>query len=156
VHARGILHRDIKPANLLRTTDGRVKLADFGLACRLTSAASAGPGGAACGSPHYMSPEQCRGEHCDERTDIYALGATYFALLTGQTPYADSDLVRILFEHCSAPVPDPHLLHQPVPRACADVCVRAMAKKRAERFASAGALRRALGALLRRSRIWPF
>src|SRR5262249_52328567 len=106
------------------------------------------------GTPHYMSPEQCRGEDCDERTDIYSLGATYCALLTGRTPYADAGPLRVMFDHCSAPVPDPCEGHRNIPRACGEISMRAMAKQRATRFHSASDMRKVLGALFGRSRTW--
>jgi serine/threonine protein kinase len=148
VHARGIVHRDIKPANLLRTAEGSVKLADFGLARRLGPAQKSPAARPPCGTPHYMSPEQCRGEECDERTDIYALGATYHTLLTGRTPYAAAAPVQIMFAHCSAPVPDPRHIHRQLPSACADVVMRAMAKKRVDRYDSARDMQHALRAVL--------
>src|SRR5262245_29723000 len=120
IHACGIIHRDIKPANLLCVEGGSVKLADFGLACRLTSVRNSASG-QPHGTPHYMSPEQCRGEDCDERTDIYSLGATYYALLTGWTPYTDTGPLRVMFDHCSAQVPDPSEGRRSVPRACAEI-----------------------------------
>jgi len=98
-----------------------------------------------------MSPEQCRADECDERTDIYSLGATYYALLTGRTPYADAAPVRVLFEHCSAPAPEPGISRRKVPSSCAEIVMQAMAKKRADRFASARDMRNALrSAMLRR------
>jgi serine/threonine protein kinase len=148
VHARGIIHRDVKPANLLRAADGTVKLADFGLARRLDPSKQSAAWESLAGTPHYMSPEQCREEECDERTDIYSLGATYHTLLTGRTPYADGTPLRIMFDHCSAPVPDPHQDRPEVPRACAAVVRRAMAKKRADRYDSARAMQKALRAVL--------
>jgi serine/threonine protein kinase len=151
VHERGIIHRDIKPDNLLCSADGTVKLADFGLACWLDSPERSVRGG----TPHFMSPEQCREEDCDERTDIYALGATYHTLLTGRTPYADATPLRIMFEHCSTPVPDPRRVRRKIPRACADIVLRAMAKKRADRYDSARAMQNALRAVLPgRSKAW--
>ncbi|MFO0966217.1 MAG: protein kinase [Gemmataceae bacterium] len=154
LHARRIVHRDIKPANLLRSDKGVLKIADLGLAGRI--GAPPGPGAPSyAGTPHYMSPEQCRGAACDARTDIYALGATYHALLTGATPYPDAIPLRVLFEHCSAPPPDPRRHRPRVPAACAAIVLKAMAKARADRFDSAHALRRALGAVLRgRSDSW--
>jgi urea transport system substrate-binding protein len=148
VHARGILHGDIKPANLLRGADGTVKLADFGLARRL----GAPKRSRLAGTPHYMSPEQCREEECDQRSDVYALGATYYTLLTGGTPYPDAMPLRILFDHCSAPVPDPRADQPEVPRACAEIVRRAMAKKRADRYPSARAMHTALRAVLQGER----
>lgn len=152
VHARGIIHCDIKPANVLCTPGGTVKLTDFGLARWLDTAQESMRGGttpcAPAGTPHYMSPEQCRAETCDERTDIYALGATYHTLLTGRTPYADAAPWRILFEHCSAPVPDLRPDRGNIPGACVAIIRRAMAKKRADRFDSARELRNALRRIL--------
>jgi serine/threonine protein kinase len=148
VHACGILHRDIKPANLLRAAGGIVKLADFGVACRLDPSGRS----AACkqlfGTPHYMSPEQwCEEEH-DERTDVYALGATYHTVLTGAPPYAGTNPLRIMVGHCAAPVPDPRKGRPEIPAACAEIVLRAMAKQRADRFDSAREFQDALRAVL--------
>jgi serine/threonine protein kinase len=136
LHAAGVIHRDIKPANLLRAADGTVKLADLGLACLVTRSRSQAP----AGTPHYMSPEQCRGEPCDERTDVYALGATYHALLTGRAPYAGATPWQVMVAHCSAPVPDPRQGRRGIPPTCAAIVQRAMAKKRGERYNSTGAM----------------
>ena len=102
------------------------------------------------GTPHYMSPEQCREEECDERTDIYSLGATYHTLLTGCTPYAEATPVRIMFDHCSAPAPDPRAVHRDIPNACAEIVKRAMAKKRTDRYPNAREIQTALRAVLSR------
>jgi serine/threonine protein kinase len=150
VHAHGIIHRDIKPGNLLLTADGTVKLTDFGLARWLDSARHSESWKQLAGTPHYMSPEQCREEEHDERTDIYSLGATYHALLTGKPPYAAASPLWVLVEHCSAPVPDPRTLDPEVPRACAAIVLRAMAKKRANRYDSAREMQQALQAVLHR------
>ena len=91
-----------------------------------------------------MSPEQCRAEECDERSDIYALGATYYALLTGQSAYADASPLQIIFAHCSAPAPDPCRVRPGIPRGCADITLRAMDKKRADRYDNAREMRNAL------------
>jgi hypothetical protein len=88
-HRAGMVHRDIKPANIMRAEDGTVKLADFGLAKQTASGSESLTGaGQLLGTPEYMSPEQCRGEPADSRSDLYSLGATYFALLTGRSPFA--------------------------------------------------------------------
>lgn len=155
VHAAGIVHRDLKPANLLLTADGTVKLSDFGLARWLDPLKRSATWKRIAGTPHYMSPEQCRQEEYDERTDIYSLGATYYTLLTGQTPYAYATPLEIMFAHCTAPVPDLRKDHREIPRACAEIVRRAMAKKRAERYDSAREMRNALReVLLGRSKAW--
>jgi serine/threonine protein kinase len=166
VHARGILHRDVKPANLLRAADGTVKVADFGIARQLQRLKESSSWDEVIGTPGFMSPEQCRGEECDERTDIYALGATYHTLLTGRPPYADALPLRVLFEHCSAPVPDPCQDRPDIPRACAAIVFCAMARARAQRYGSVLDMQQALrsvifGRLTRcridgsRARPWP-
>jgi serine/threonine protein kinase len=95
-----------------------------------------------------MSPEHCRQERCDERSDIYALGATYYALLAGVPPYADSLPVNLMFQHCAAPVPDLRRIIPAIPNACVEIVGKAMAKRRADRYDNAPELRRALLAAL--------
>ncbi|MCX7420021.1 MAG: serine/threonine-protein kinase [Planctomycetia bacterium] len=151
-HEAGLVHRDIKPSNIMRTNDGLVKLADFGLAKAaddsLTAKESVTKSGMILGTPHYMSPEQCRGEPTDARSDLYSLGATYFTLLTRQPPYPDSQPMQIMFAHCSKPVPDPRSIRAELPEECAAIVAKSMAKSRADRFASAKEMLAALNALL--------
>jgi WD40 repeat protein/tRNA A-37 threonylcarbamoyl transferase component Bud32 len=148
-HAAGLIHRDIKPSNVMRADDGVVKLADFGLvrasgaqSTRLTEL------GSVVGTPHFMSPEQCRAAALDERSDLYALGATYYALLTGRPPFTGGSPVEIMFAHASQPAPDPRQRNPAVPAGCAAVVQRALAKRREDRHASAAALLADLEALL--------
>jgi serine/threonine protein kinase len=147
-HAAGLIHRDLKPGNLMYAADGSVKLADFGLA-KVTGNAdgSVTALGQVMGTPHYMSPEQCRGEPLDPRSDVYALGATYYALLTGRPPYEAGTAVGILFAHCGSPIPDPRARNPGIPEACTAVVRRALAKEPAQRFASAAEMLAALEAL---------
>jgi urea transport system substrate-binding protein len=109
-------------------------LADFGLA-RADDMSSL-PGGVA-GTAHYMSPEQCQGEPLDQRSDLYALGATYYALLVGRPPYAGSTLCAILYAHCSQPIPNARAANPQVPATCAAIAGRALAKYAAQRYGSA-------------------
>jgi serine/threonine-protein kinase len=104
-HDRGVIHRDLKPGNLLLTRNGKVKLADFGLALvaaetRLTST------GKTMGSLHYMSPEQIQGKPAlSNRTDLYALGCVLFELLCGRTPFVGQAMAEILQQHIRQPPP---------------------------------------------------
>lgn len=149
-HATGIIHRDIKPANLLITMGGTVKLADFGLALAPDfGECIPGEPGELRGTPSFMSPEQCRADPVDERSDIYSIGATYFALLTGVPPYGDSDPVQTLLSHCLEPVPDPRSYCPGLPAACAAIIARATAKEPADRYPHASALLADLESLTR-------
>jgi hypothetical protein len=148
-HAAGLIHRDIKPANILLGSDGVVKLTDFGIA-RTQQLGYAHPTlqGTILGTPQYMSPEQCTGETIDARADLYALGGAYYALLTGRPPYDGPDAIKVMFAHCAAPVPDPRGLVSNLPEACAAIVMKALAKKRADRFRSAQDMLAALTAVL--------
>jgi len=137
-HEQGLIHRDIKPANLLLTGNGHVKVADFGLAkIESTGATMATQAGTILGTPAFMSPEQCRGDKIDARTDIYSLGCTYYAMLTGKPPFEAASSMQVMFAHCSSPIPDPRQLVGDVPPGCVEVLTKALAKNPAERYASA-------------------
>jgi non-specific serine/threonine protein kinase len=95
-HRAGLVHRDIKPENIALRRDGLVKVLDFGLAKLIESDEAGSTGGLlrqASGTPHYMSPEQARGEHVDARSDIFSLGATLYEMVTGARPF-EGDTVR--------------------------------------------------------------
>ena len=140
-HAAGVVHRDVKPANLMRrASDGTVKVADFGLA-RLHAAASELTGaGAVLGTPAYLSPEQCRGGRATAASDVYALGCTYYHLLTGRPPFAADSLAGLLFLHQDEPFPDARKLAEDVPPAVLNVIARATRKRPADRYADAAAM----------------
>jgi len=89
IHSRGIVHRDLKPANILLGRRGEVKIADFGLALESDASSLTQPG-CMIGSPAYMSPEQMLGERVDGRGDLFSLGVVLYEMLTGQTPYPES------------------------------------------------------------------
>jgi urea transport system substrate-binding protein len=137
-HAVGLIHRDIKPANFMRAADGSIKVADFGLA---KAAGDAGHHltrtGMVVGTPYFMSPEQCEAKPTDQRSDIYSLGATYYELLTGKSPYEDSDSVtQVMYGHCHGPIPDPRSVNPALPEVCSRIVARAMAKAPADRYQS--------------------
>lgn len=137
-HARGVVHRDIKPENVLITTDGRVKILDFGLA-RMGEDAGAGTG-TVRGTIAYMSPEQVRGEPGDARSDVWSLGVVLHELLAGTRPFT-GDESTVLHSIVSA---DPAPLPTSLPPQLAGVVERCLRKLPAERYQSAGALREAL------------
>lgn len=138
-HALGMIHRDIKPANLLRTADGTVKVADFGLAkCVVEASQQITQAGQVVGTPYFMSPEQCESRPLDHRSDIYSLGATYYSLLTGSNPYQEAaSTVQVMFAHCHGEVLDPRKVNNKLPEACSRIVRRAAAKQPAERYQSA-------------------
>jgi len=146
-HNAGILHCDVKPSNILIAGQD-VKLADFGLAKLGVGSPEASSSGAV-GTPSYMSPEQCRAEPLDARTDIYGLGATLHTLLTGLPPYSEVMAIpRLLFSHCYGPVPDPTSIAPQLPKECSRIVRAAMAKARQHRYRDATAMQQALEALL--------
>lgn len=141
-HAIGMVHRDVKPANFLRAADGKIKVADFGLA-KSTSVRNQEmtQAGTVIGTPFFMSPEQCLGESVDARSDIYSLGAAYYSLLTGSHPYGDStNIPQLMYAHCHGKILDPREIDEAIPPACSRIVARAMAKAPEDRYQTAKAM----------------
>lgn len=111
-YARGIIHRDIKPANLMLTPDFRVKIADFGLAKMVEHDTQMTAAGTTMGSPNYMSPEQAKGIEADHRSDIYALGITFYQMLSGELPFTAQSPLTVLLKHIQDPLPEPVVLKE--------------------------------------------
>lgn len=151
-HRGGLVHRDIKPSNLMRSEDGTVKLADFGLA-RLDESndASMTASGSVLGTPHFMSPEQCRSELANGRSDVYAMGATYYTLLTGQVPFPAAAPLLAMNAHLWNPIPDPRKKIATIPPACSAIIKKAMAKDPDDRYQDATQLLLALESVLNES-----
>ena len=140
-HAAGMIHRDIKPANLMMTGDGHVKVVDFGLSKVLdadnSTIQAVTRAGQLLGTPQYMSPEQFDGVAVDFKTDIYALGATLFRLITNQFPYHDcTNLMQLMKAHVLRPTPSASAILRDLPTQCDAIIARAMAKEPAERYDS--------------------
>jgi eukaryotic-like serine/threonine-protein kinase len=143
-HALGIVHRDVKPANILLLPDGRVKMTDFGIA-RIESAGMT-QAGVVLGTPSYMSPEQCRGEAVDGRSDLFSAGAVLFELLSGERPFPGRTFTAIA-QALTDPAPlEPGARLADQPPGLVSVVRRALAKRPEDRFASAEAMAAALRA----------
>ena len=159
-HGRGVLHRDLKPGNVIVGKYGETLVVDWGLAKPLghaeptgrseerTLVPSSGSGtagtlpGSALGTPAYMSPEQAAGdlEHLGPRSDVYSLGATLYCLLTGRAPFEGDDLGAILRGVQAGDFPAPRALDPTIDRALEAVCLKAMALKPEDRYATPRAL----------------
>lgn len=145
-HRQGVVHRDIKPANIMIDQDHVVKLMDFGIS-KIIGGQRHTATGATIGSAHYIAPEQIQGFLVDARTDIYALGVTFFEMCCGRPPFEADSALTLMMMHISDPVPDLHQLNPAVPAETATIIQKAMAKKPEDRYRSATEL----AALLRQS-----
>jgi serine/threonine-protein kinase len=137
-HEHGVVHRDVKPANVMILRDGRVKIADFGIARMRTAQRTDGP--AALGSPRYMSPEQVLGKRADHRSDIFSLGVVLYEMLTGTAPFAGADLNAILFQIVNLVPPAPSSLNAASPAFLDAIVAKTIAKTPEARYATAEAL----------------
>jgi len=135
-HSRGIIHRDIKPHNIMILRDGSVKVTDFGIA-RLMSNAQNTMTQEALGSVHYISPEQARGSHIDERSDIYSAGVVLYEMLTGRLPYEGDSPVAVAIQHINSIPLSPREIDPSIPEALEEITMRAMASDVEKRYASA-------------------
>jgi serine/threonine protein kinase len=155
-HAHHVIHRDLKPGNFLLHADGRLVLSDFGIA-RIMQESSETVGstltatGVFIGTPEYMAPEMVLGETIDQRADIYELGIVLFQMLSGTVPFKGNTPLAIVTKQIQEPLPLLHQLNPTLPPAVDTILQSATAKKREDRFMSAGALAQALRSVLNSS-----
>ena len=148
-HKHGILHRDIKPENILISKDGRVKIADFGLAkgpelgSTLTVESSV-----ILGSVSYLSPEQVQRGVSDVRSDVYSLGIVLFEMLTGKKPFDGESPIQIAYMHVNENIPAPSTISSSVPPELDEIVLKAAANNPDKRYKDAGAMQEQVLAVL--------
>ena len=135
-HQRGIVHRDVKPANIMFDHDGKVMLTDFGISKALQAASGFTGTGMIIGTPHYMAPEQAKGQPVDGRADQYSLGVVGYRMITGSLPFGGDSIHTILYKHIFEEPPPVRSVRPDVPESLASAIQRAMAKEPAQRFAT--------------------
>ncbi len=149
-HGHGIVHRDIKPQNILLTSDGQVKVTDFGIA-RALSSVTITQTGTVLGSVQYLSPEQARGGAVSRSADVYALGVVLFEMVTGQLPFDVDTPIAIALAHIHKTPPAPASLVPGLPERVEGIILRALMKAPTDRYRSAGEMR---GDLVGETDLW--
>lgn len=132
-HEQGIIHRDIKPQNIIIARDGKVKVADFGIA---RAASSQTLSANAVGSVHYISPEQARGGYSDARSDIYSLGITMYEMVSGRVPFQGDNTVTVALAHLEAPITPPSFYNDSIPVGIENIILKSTEKKPEFRYGS--------------------
>ena len=137
-HRMGILHRDLKPENILISKDGRLKIADFGLARLPSNAATATQEASVIlGSVSYLSPEQVERGISDTKSDVYSLGIVMFEMLTGRKPFEGESPIQIAYRHVNEKIPAPSSLKRTIPASVDTFILKATANDAGKRFKDA-------------------
>ena len=145
-HKNGIVHRDIKPQNIMMTSDGILKVTDFGIAHAAASETSVA--GGVVGSVHYISPEQARGGFTDAKSDIYSTGVVLYEMLTGQVPFNGETAVAVALQHLEKEPAPVKCVNMDIPSDLSYVTMKAMAKDQTSRYSSAQEMTEDLRAVL--------
>lgn len=132
-HEQDIIHRDIKPQNIIIARDGKVKVADFGIA---HAASSQTLSATAVGSVHYISPEQARGGYSDVRSDIYSLGITMYEMVAGRVPFQGDNTVTVALAHLEETITPPSVYNKNIPVGLENIILKSTEKKSEYRYGS--------------------
>jgi serine/threonine protein kinase len=133
-HKNGVIHQDIKADNIFITNEGDLKIGDFGLARLLVGRVAYNAASRGMGTPAYMSPELCRGEIQDHRSDVYSLGILFFEMCTGQLPFRAKGMIEMATKHSSAPIPSANRLNPNIPEQLDKMLRKMMAKTPEQRY----------------------
>jgi len=145
-HLHGVIHRDVKPNNILISNDGRVLLADFGLAIA-PSAPTLTQTGTIAGTPAYMSPEQVMGKPVDARSDIFSLGVVFYELLTGRKPFSGESTAKLLSKVVEEVPASPRQIDSSISISINEIVLKSLAKEPGQRFQTADEFLRALAGI---------
>jgi serine/threonine-protein kinase len=140
-HRNGVVHRDVKPGNILITSDGQVKVTDFGIAQAISTEDLLAEEGSVMGTATYFSPEQAEGASVDGRSDVYSLGVVLFEMLVGRPPFIGDSPVAVSSQHVHGTVPKPSEFSDTVPRDLEAIVMQALAKSPSQRYQSADEFR---------------
>jgi eukaryotic-like serine/threonine-protein kinase len=146
-HEAGMVHRDIKPGNIMLTSDGEVKVMDFGIA-RTSTGDTLTQTAAVLGTASYLSPEQAQGHPVDARSDLYSLGCVLYEMTTGRPPFSGDSPVAIAYKHVKDDPVAPSRINPDVPSDLEAVILKSMAKNPANRYQTAAEMRQDLGRLM--------
>jgi beta-lactam-binding protein with PASTA domain len=140
-HRSGVVHRDVKPGNILITSDGQVKVTDFGIAQAVSSEDLFAEAGSVMGTATYFSPEQASGAPVDGRSDVYSLGVVLYEMLVGRPPFVGDSPVAVSSQHVNDPAPPPSQFNRDVPSDLEAIVMEALGKSPSQRYQSADEFR---------------